>query len=137
MYFLVKSEPNVYPFSQLLEEGATRWDGIRNALARNYLRTMVPGTGLLYYHSNIGKEIVGTAMVTSLPYPDPTLEGEHPWLALDIAPVAQFPQPVSLQNLKADPILSTMEFVRMSRLSVSRVTDAEWTRIHFLAGLSL
>ncbi|MBX3231327.1 MAG: EVE domain-containing protein [Labilithrix sp.] len=134
--FLVKSEPTVYPFEQLLAEKKTAWTGIRNFEARNNLRAMKKGDTLLYYHSNKGKEIVGIAKVTKTAYADPTAK-EGDWSAVDIAPVKRLAKPVSLATVKAHPLLSKMALVKRSRISVVPVTDAELTTILKLAETKL
>jgi predicted RNA-binding protein with PUA-like domain len=127
-FWLIKSEPDVYPYSQLVADGETAWTGIRNYTARIHLRAMAVGDSLLYYHSNLGKEIVGVAKVTQTAYPDPTAtEGE--WYCVNVAPVAALPKPLSLATIKADPILSKMELVRQSRLSVAPVSEEEFGRV--------
>lgn len=124
-FWLVKSEPYKYPFSQLVADGETRWDGVRNFEARNNLRAMKKGDLLLYYHSNEGKEIVGIAKVAREAYPDPT--SDEDWSVVDVAPVKPLAKPVSLARIKAHPVLSKMALVRRSRLSVVPVTEAEFT----------
>lgn len=121
--YVVKSEPFVYSFDQLLADGETRWDGVRNFEARNTLRAMKVGDALLFYHSNEGKEIVGTARVVREAYPDPTTDED--WSAIDIAPGERLPRPVTLAQMKEDPILSKMALVTRGRISVVPVTAAE------------
>jgi len=133
--FLVKSEPFVYPFDQLLADKRTSWDGVRNFEARNTLRAMKKGDTLLFYHSNEGKEIVGIARVTKEAYQDPTTDGD--WSAVEIAPVKKLAKPVSLATIKAHPMLSKMALVKRSRISVVPVTTAELAAVLKLAGTSL
>jgi predicted RNA-binding protein with PUA-like domain len=121
--WLVKSEPSVYPFDQLLEEKKTAWDGIRNYEARNNLRAMKKGDLLLYYHSNEGKEIVGLAKVARTAYQDPKTDED--WSAVDIAPMKKLRKPVTLAQIKAHPKLSKMALVKKSRISVVPVTEEE------------
>lgn len=121
--FVVKSEPFVYSFDQLLADKKTAWDGVRNYEARNTLRAMKKGDTLLYYHSNEGLEIVGVARVAKEAYQDPTTEED--WSAIDVEPVKKLVKPVSLATLKAHPLLSNMALVKRSRISVTPVTDAE------------
>lgn len=128
MYWLMKSEPDVYPFEKLVEEGRTFWDGVRNYEARNNLRAMKKGDLALFYHSNIGKEVVGIAKIVGEAYPDPTAPGED-WSVVDVAPVRPLKKPVSLATIKQDPALQTMALLRRSRLSVVPVTEAEFARI--------
>lgn len=134
--YLVKSEPTVYPFDQLVAEKKTAWTGIRNFEARNNLRAMKKGDTLLYYHSNVGKEIVGIAKVTKTAYADPTAT-EGDWSAVDVAPVKKLVTPVTLATVKAHPLLSQMALVKKSRISVVPVTDAELKAILKLAETTL
>lgn len=127
-YWLMKSEPNVYPFGKLVEEGRTFWDGVRNFEARNNLRAMKEGDLAFFYHSNIGKEIVGIVKVVEEAYPDPTAPGED-WSVVDIAPVKAMKKPVSLATIKDDPALQNMALLRRSRLSVVPVTKDEFVHI--------
>ena len=121
--FLIKSEPYKYSFDQLLADGRTVWDGVRNYEARNNLRAMKKGDVLLYYHSNEGKEIVGVARVAETAYPDPT--SDEDWSVVDVEPVKRLRRPVTLAELKEHPVLSKMALVRRSRISVTPVTDEE------------
>lgn len=134
--FLVKSEPFVYSFDQLVADKKTSWDGIRNFEARNNLRLMKKGDTLLYYHSNEGKEIVGLAKVTKEAYADPTAE-EGDWSAVGVAPVKKLKKPVTLATVKAHPLLSKMALVKKSRISVVPVTDQELEAVLKLAETKL
>ncbi|MEO6833022.1 MAG: EVE domain-containing protein [Chitinophagaceae bacterium] len=127
-YWLIKSEPNKYSWDDLLKDGSTVWNGVRNYAARNNLRDMEKGDKLLFYHSNIGKEIVGIAKVIKTHYQDPTTE-EEAWLAVDVAPVKALKKPVTLAAIKATPALQTMALIKLSRLSVSPVTQEEFELI--------
>lgn len=127
MNYLVKSEPSAYSFDQLLEDGRTVWDGVRNYEARNNLRAMKKGDNLLFYHSNEGKEIVGVARVVKTAYPDPKTDED--WSAVDIEPVKKLARPVTLAEIKAHPTLSAMQLVKKSRISVVPVTDEEYRTI--------
>lgn len=127
-YWLIKSEPDVYPFSQLVRDGSTRWDGVRNFEARNNLRAMSVGDLLLFYHSNEGREIVGVARVARAAYADPTAPDED-WSAVDVAPVQPLTKPVTLARIRALKSLENMAFVKKSRLSVSPVTAAEFRAV--------
>jgi predicted RNA-binding protein with PUA-like domain len=131
--WVVKSEPSVYSFDQLVRDGKTSWDGVRNFEARNSMRAMKTGDRLLYYHSNEGKEIVGIAKVSKEHFPDPTAE-EGDWSAVEIAPVGKLPKPVSLATLKAHPLLKKMALVTRGRISVTPVTAAELRAILSLGG---
>lgn len=130
-YWLIKSEPTVYPWTQLQKDKRTVWDGIRSFEARNNLRAMKPGDLCLFYHSNIGKEIVGVAEVVRAAYEDPKAEGED-WSAIDVAAAYPFAVAVPLSTLKETKATAGMELVKKSRLSVTRVTPAEWRAIHAL-----
>lgn len=127
VHFLVKSEPSVYSFDQLVEDGRTTWDGVRNYEARNNLRAMKKGDTLLFYHSNEGKEIVGVARVLKTAYQDPTTDED--WSVVDVGPVKQLARPVTLAEIKAHPTLSKMQLVKKSRISVVPVTDDEFRAI--------
>lgn len=133
-YWLVKSEPFVYSWDQFVKDNSTGWDGVRNYSARIYLRAMKKGDLVFFYHSNEGTEIKGVAKVVKEAYPDPTAkEGE--WVSVDLAPVKEFKKPVTLAQVKADKRLAEMALVRISRLSVSPVSEKEWKAIHDLAGI--
>jgi predicted RNA-binding protein with PUA-like domain len=127
-HWLVKSEPSQYGWKQLVRDGSTHWDGVRNAQARNYLQAMKKGDLLLYYHSNQGKQVVGVARVTREHYPDPTSDDER-WVVVDVAPLKALAQPVTLAQLKADPQLCDMALIRQSRLSVMPVEKRAFARI--------
>lgn len=127
-YWLVKSEPSVYSWDQFLKDGTVVWDGVRNYTARNNLRAMKKGDQVLFYHSNEGLSIMGIARVRRVAYPDPT-DSSGIWSSVDLEPVQSFQQPISLKTLKADLLLSNMQFVKQARLSVSSVTPDEFERI--------
>ena len=124
--WLIKSEPSVYPFSKLVSDKKTVWDGVRNFEARNNLRKMRKGDLCLFYHSNEGKAVVGIAKVAKEAYPDPSSEEGEDWSVVEVAPVKPLTEPVTLERIKAHPELSQMSLVRRSRLSVTPVTDAEF-----------
>jgi predicted RNA-binding protein with PUA-like domain len=127
-YWLVKSEPFKYSWDQLQKDKKTFWDGVRNYAARNNLRDMKKGDEVFFYHSNEGLEIVGIAMVVKEAYQDPTTDDKN-WVVVDISPVKKLKKPVSLAEIKEDPQLENMELVKNSRLSVQKVTPAEWKHI--------
>jgi len=127
-YWLVKSEPDEYSFDDLISEGKTMWDGIRNYAARNHMRNMKKGDLVLYYHSRKGLEVVGLSKVIKEAYPDPTAE-KGDWSVVDLAPVKKLNKPVSLKTIKATPELAEMPLVRIGRLSVMPVTKAEFELI--------
>jgi predicted RNA-binding protein with PUA-like domain len=129
--FLIKSEPSVYSFDQLVEDGVTTWDGVRNYEARNNLRAMKKGDLLLFYHSNEGKEMVGLARVKRAAYQDPKTDDD--WSAVDVVPVKRLKRPVTLAQVKAHPELSKMALVKRSRISVVPVTDEELSLVLALA----
>jgi predicted RNA-binding protein with PUA-like domain len=132
-FWLIKSEPSTYSYDQLVKDGHTTWDGIRNYAARNHLRSMKKDDQVLFYHSNEGLEIVGIATVAREAYQDPTTK-EEAWLAVDITPYKKLKKPVNMQQVKADKRLAEMALLRISRLSVQPVTEKEWKVIMELAG---
>ena len=128
--WLMKSEPHVYSWNDLVRDGETDWDGVRNNAARLHLRAMKPGDEAFFYHSGDERRIVGFMRITGPGKPD----GEDgAWVKVPVAPVRPL-EPVTLKQIKAEPKLAAMELVRQSRLSVSPVRDAEWTLILKLAG---
>jgi len=126
--WLVKSEPSAYSWANLVADGQTAWTGVRNYTARNNLRTMHKGDSVLFYHSVVGKEIVGIAKVVREAYPDPTAT-EGDWSAVDVAPEKILPKAVTLDAIKRNPRLKVMALLRLSRLSVQPVTNAEFAEI--------
>ena len=124
-YWLVKSEPYKYAWSDLQKDGWTYWDGVRNYQARNNLRAMRVGDQVLYYHSNEGMEIVGVARVIKKAYQDPTTEDER-WSVVDIEPVETLASPITLHQIKQDKRLQEMALIKQSRLSVMPVTKKEF-----------
>lgn len=135
-HWLVKSEPFKYSWDQLVRDGSTYWDGVRNAQARNFLRDMSKGDLVLYYHSNEGKDVVGVAKVARESYQDPTTDDER-WLVVDVKPVRALKTPVTLQDIKNDPALRDMLLVRQSRLSVMPVEKKQFDRILKRGGTTL
>jgi len=130
-YWLIKSEPFVYSIQDLMKDGFTSWDGIRNYQARNYLKDMTIGDLALFYHSNEGKAVVGVAEVQSLAYPD-VKDSTNTWVAIDVKYKEIFPFPVPLASLRADSLLSQMNIFRQMRLSVVSVTLEEFKSIYAL-----
>jgi predicted RNA-binding protein with PUA-like domain len=126
--WLVKSEPESYSWETFAADGKTAWTGIRSFAARLHLRAMKKGDRVFFYHSNVGKEIVGLAEVAKEAYPDPTA-GEGEWTAVDLKAGRALKKPVTLIAMKADPVLRKIELIRQSRLSVLPVTAAEAERI--------
>jgi len=128
MNWLVKEEPSTYPFAQLQREGRTRWSGVRNPLAQKHLQAMRPADRVFYYHTGAEKAIVGTATVSSVPAPDPG-DPSGTLHAVEIAAGAPLARPVRLAEVKTDPFFADFALVRMARLSVMPVSDAQWARI--------
>jgi predicted RNA-binding protein with PUA-like domain len=133
-HWLLKSEPSAYSWAQLVADGRTNWNGVRNAQALNNLRAMKPGERVFVYHSNEGKDIVGVAEVVKGFYADPA-DNSGKLGMVDIAPVGPVATPVTLAAMKANPELAGMSLLRQSRLSVCPVTDREWTVVCQMAGI--
>jgi len=131
--WLVKSEPSVYSWENLVKEKQTCWSGIRNYAARLHLNAMKKGDTVFFYHSNDGTDIVGIAKVAREAYPDPTTDDIR-WVAVDLQPVQKLKKPVTLDSIKKNKNLSAMALVRISRLSVQPVTETEWLTILEMAG---
>lgn len=127
-HFLVKSEPHAYSWEQFLKDKRTFWDGVRNYQARNNMKDMKEGDLVLFYHSNVGKEVVGVARVVKEFYQDPTVDDER-WVAVDIEPVETLQRPVTLAEIKADEYLQNISLVRQGRLSVMPLKAEEFDRI--------
>lgn len=142
-YWLMKSEPDVFSFDDLVAKTAKgeaeEWHGVRNYAARNNMREMKVGDQAFFYHSNIGKDVVGIMKIVAPAHPDSTADlnakGEVVWECVDVQSVKPFPRPVSLAEIKATPELADIELVKLSRLSVSKVSDAEWHLICKMGGL--
>jgi predicted RNA-binding protein with PUA-like domain len=132
-YWLVKSEPNKYAFSDLQRDGKTVWDGVRNHAAALHLKAMKVGDQVLYYHSQEGLAVVGVAKVTGEAFLDPS-DSAGRFVAVELAPVRPLPNPVTLAQMKADTALSKLEMIRQGRLSVSPVRPEEWASILKMAG---
>ena len=132
-YWLIKSEPFKYSWDQLVNEKKTYWDGVRNYLARNYLKAMKKGDKIFFYHSNEGLEIVGIAKVVKEFYQDPTTP-EPAWVVVDIAPVKKLKKPITLTQIKAEKDLQEMSLIKSMRLSVQPVREEEWNKILEMAG---
>ena len=129
-HWLMKSEPHVYGWNDLVRDGATDWDGVRNNAARLHLRAMKPGDEALFYHSGDERAVVGIMRITGAGKPD----GEDgAWVKVPVEPVRTLERPVTLKEIKAEPDLAKMELIRQSRLSVSPVRDDEWRLILNLA----
>jgi len=132
-YWLVKSEPETYSWSDLVRDGHTDWTGVRNYAARLHLKAMRAGDAVFVYHSGEAKSMVGIARVTKAAFPDTTAD-EDGWVAVALEPVKPLQQPVTLAQIKADALLKGMVFARQGRLSVSPVTAAEFAKIKKLGG---
>ena len=132
-FWLVKSEPETYSWDDLNADGETDWTGVRNFTARNNLREMRKGDEVFFYHSGENKAIVGIARVFREAYADKTAK-EGDWSAVDLVPVKPLKSPVSLKQIKANAKLKDMPLVRLSRLSVSPVGEAEFREIVRMSG---
>ena len=129
-HWLMKSEPHVYSWDDLVRDGRTDWDGVRNNAARLHLRAMKPGDEAFFYHSGEERRIVGIMRIAGDQAPD----GEDAsWVKVPVEPVRALQRPVTLKDVKAEPKLAKMELVRQSRLSVSPVREEEWAAILRLA----
>ena len=135
-YWLVKSEPEAYAWSQLLKDKETAWTGVRNFQARNNLRAMKKGDAVFFYHSVTDKQVVGLAKVAKEFYPDATAE-EGDWSYVDLAPDRPLTRPVTLDEIKADAVLKEMPLVKQSRLSVTPLTAAQAQRLLKLGTLKV
>ena len=142
-YWLMKSEPDVFSFADMTAKTARgepeSWHGVRNYAARNNMKAMQLGDEAFFYHSNIGKEIVGIIRVIALAHPDDTAElskdGKVMWECVDVEAVKPLPKPVTLATINATPELADIALVKLSRLSVSPVRDDEWKLICQMGGL--
>jgi predicted RNA-binding protein with PUA-like domain len=126
--WLLKSEPDTYSWDDLVRDGRTRWDGVRNHQAAGFLKAMQLGDQGLFYHSGADKAVVGLLSVVATAYPDPS-DADGKFVAVDVAPVAALARPVSLAAMKAMPALHDFILLRQARLSVMPVTDAQWAII--------
>lgn len=132
-FWLVKSEPNAFSWDQQVSNRIEAWTGVRNHMAKKNLKAMCKGDLAFFYHSNIGKQIVGIVEVARQAYPDPTAD-KGDWICVDMKAVRPLPRPVTLVEIKADPSLADMALVRMSRLSVMPVSKVHWDHICRMAG---
>jgi len=121
-YWLMKSEPGSYSWSDLVRDGGTLWDGVRNNAARLHLRAMKPGDQAFFYHSMDERAVVGIMKITGTGQPD---GADGSWVKVPVEPVRPL-KPVTLAQIKAEPKLAKMELIRQSRLSVAPVRDEEW-----------
>jgi predicted RNA-binding protein with PUA-like domain len=122
----MKSEPESYGWSDLVRDGGTEWDGVRNNAARLHLKAMKKGDEAFFYHSMSDKAVVGIMRITREAQPDPK---DADWVSVRVEPVRELPRPVTLAEIKAEPKLAKMELIRQSRLSVAPVREGEWERI--------
>lgn len=129
-HWLMKSEPGSYSWDDLVRDGRTEWDGVRNPTARLHLKSMKPGDEAFFYHSGDERQVVGIMRVTREAQPDPK---DPAWVSVEVEPVRPF-GPVTLKQVKAEPKLAKMEMIRLSRLSVSPVRDDEWQSILAMGG---
>ena len=136
-YWLVKSEPDAFSWDQQVANGIEPWTGVRSHQAKNNLAAMKLRDRAFFYHSNIGKQIVGIVEVVREAYPDPSA-GEDgrkgDWVCVDMIAVAALKRPVTLADMKSDPALASMSLIRFSRLSVAPITELEWDHVVRLAG---
>lgn len=131
-YWLVKQEPTAYSWDDFVRDGKTVWTGVRNFQARNNLKAMAKGDTVLFYHSVVGKSIMGEAEVVREAYPDPTAK-EGDWICVDLKPGKPLKRPVTLEEVKGSKPLENLALLRQSRLSVMPVTAAEYRAILALA----
>jgi len=125
-YWLMKSEPGSYSWDDLVRDGGTMWDGVRNNAARLHLRAMKPGDEAFFYHSMDQRAVVGIMRVAGPGQPD----GEDgSWVKVPVEPVRPLASPVTLGEIKAEPRLAKMELIRQSRLSVAAVREEEWAKV--------
>lgn len=124
-YWLVKQEPSKYSWEQFVKDKETYWDGVRNYQARNNLKEMKKGDHVLFYHSVVGKEIMGVAKVTKEAYQDPTTDDDR-WVVVNLKPVVTMTNTVTLEDVKSHPDLQSIALVKQSRLSVSPLTQDEF-----------
>lgn len=125
-YWLVKQEPTAYSWDDLVKDGATDWTGVRNFKAKNHLSEMKKGDKVFFYHSVVGKEVVGIAQVSREAFPDPT---DEKWIAVEIKPVKALKKPVGLDKIKANKALANIYLVRQPRFSVMPLTKDEFEEI--------
>lgn len=124
--WLMKSEPASYGWDDLVRDGGTEWDGVRNNAARLHLKAMKPGDEAFFYHSMSDKAVVGIMRIVSAATPDPKAPD---WVRVRVEPVRALTRPVTLAEIKAEPSLAGMELIRQSRLSVAPVRADEWAKL--------
>jgi predicted RNA-binding protein with PUA-like domain len=137
-YWILRSEPDVYGWDDLVRDGGTEWNGVRNYTARNFLKDMKPGDHALFYHSNTEKAAVGVMEITrswQADGPDLDPRGDPKWASVAVNSVRPLAIPVPLDAIKAEPKLANLEMLRQSRLSVTPVRDEEWAVLLAMGGL--
>jgi predicted RNA-binding protein with PUA-like domain len=134
-HWLVKSEPDAFSWDQQVANGTEPWTGVRNHQAKLHLMAMKKRDRAFFYHSQVGKEIVGIVEVVREAYPDPTAE-EGPWVAVDMRAIRPLKTPVTLADMRQDPALADFGLLRLSRLSVVPVSEEHWRHICKLGGVS-
>jgi len=136
-YWLMKSEPDAWSWDQQVAKGAKgeAWTGVRNHTAKLNLMKMKKGDRAFFYHSNIGKEIVGILEIVREHFPDPTADAGSPWVVVQVKALEPVPKPVTLEAIKAEPKLKDMALLKYSRLSVQPVTADEWKLVCKMGGL--
>ena len=130
-HWLMKSEPGSYSWQDLVRDGSTEWDGVRNNAARLHLKAMKRGDEAFFYHSIDERSVIGVMRITREAAPDPKDAG---WVSVKVEPVRPLARPVTLKEIKAEPALQKMELIRQSRLSVAPVRDEEWATILRMGG---
>ena len=130
-YWMLRSEPDAYSWDDLVRDGATEWNGVRNYTARNFLKDMQPGDRALFYHSQSDKAAVGVMEITRAWQPD---GDDGTWASVAVKPVAKLARPVTLAAIKAEPRLGKLEMLRQSRLSVSPIREEEWAVLLEMGG---
>ncbi len=133
MNWLLKEEPGNYSFDDLVRDGKTSWTGVKNPLAQKHLRSIARGDRIFFYHTGAEKSVVGIAKAAGAAYPDPA-DASGKLYAVDVQPVRKLNAPVTLAAIKADGSFASLPLVRMPRLSVMPVSDAEWDRIEAMGG---
>jgi len=131
-YWLFKEEPDHYSLEDLFRDKRSVWAGVENNLALKHLRSVKKGDRVLYYHTGKEKSVVGVAEVVKGPYPDPARDDER-FVVVDVKPISRLDRPVSLAEIKSNPIFADFALVRISRLSVMPVTNEQWTEIERLS----
>lgn len=131
-YWILRSEPEAYSWDDLVRDGETEWTGVRNYTARNFLKEMTPGDQALFYHSNTQKAAVGVMEISRAWQPD---GDDGKWASVGVKPARPLTKPVTLEAIKAEPRLSSLEVLRQSRLSVTPVREEEWAVLLEMGGL--